>query len=77
MPPQDAAQYMANLPFGFAASFAKIGAVATAFLFPVLIKRIGTEIILYILIATSLLGALLTKNFSIETRGMNLEELNQ
>ena len=41
---------------GFAAAFAKIGAVLTAFLFPVLLDFIGTQSLLYGLIATSLLG---------------------
>jgi MFS transporter, putative metabolite transport protein len=60
---------------GFAASFAKIGAVMTAFLFPVLLHTIGTSTLLYILVGTSLLGALITWRFSIETKGLNLETL--
>jgi len=59
---------------GFAASFAKIGAVTTAFLFPVLLARIGTETLLVILVGTSLAGALITWLFRIETAGKNLEE---
>ena len=58
---------------GFAASFAKIGAVLTAFFFPILLKDIGTATLLYILVGTSLLGAFVTWRFSIETRGVNLE----
>ena len=42
---------------GFAAAFAKIGAVMTAFLFPILLDSIGTQSLLYCLIVTSLLGA--------------------
>lgn len=34
---------------GFAAAFAKLGAVLTAFLFPVLLASIGTRLLLYIL----------------------------
>jgi MFS family permease len=60
---------------GFAASFAKIGAVATAFLFPVLLSEIGTATLLYILVVTSLLGALVTWKFRIETMGVNLEDV--
>src|SRR6185436_4357223 len=45
---------------GFAASFAKIGAVMTAFLFPILLKDLGTANLLYILVGTSLLGAVVT-----------------
>jgi len=59
---------------GFAASFAKIGAVLTAFLFPVFLNELGTALLLYILAGTSLLGALITWRFAIETRG-NLEKL--
>ncbi len=55
---------------GFAASFAKIGAVATAFLFPILLKSIGTQALLFGLIIASLLGAIATWAFRIETRGV-------
>ena len=61
---------------GFAASFAKIGAVLTVFLFPLLLKDLGTNIIMYCLIVTSLLGALVTYLFRIETRG-NLENIGK
>ena len=54
---------------GFAASFAKIGAVATAFLFPILLKAIGTQALLVLLIIASLLGAAATWAFRLETRG--------
>lgn len=64
-----------GLGAGFAASFAKIGAVTTAFLFPILLHQIGTSTLLYILVGTSLLGALVTWRFSIETKGINLENL--
>jgi MFS transporter, putative metabolite transport protein len=55
---------------GFAASFAKIGAVATAFLFPILLKAIGTQALLIGLIFASLLGVVATWAFRIETRGV-------
>ncbi|MGA8654032.1 MAG: MFS transporter [Xanthobacteraceae bacterium] len=60
---------------GFAASFAKIGACTTAFLFPIFLKDIGTAKLLYALVGTSLLGALFTWLFRIETMGVNLEEV--
>ena len=62
---------------GFAASFAKIGAVSTAFLFPILLKDLGVQLLLGILVATSLLGAFLTWRFRIETTGTSLEEVGE
>lgn len=64
-----------GLGAGFAASFAKIGAVATAFFFPILREQIGTSFLLYGLAATSLLGALVTFLFRIEPNGRSLEEV--
>src|SRR5271163_5022231 len=64
-----------GLGAGFAAAFAKIGAVLTAFLFPILLDTIGTQSLLYCLIVTSLLGAAITWLFRIETTGVNLEDL--
>lgn len=64
-----------GLGAGFAASFAKIGAVLTAYLFPILLVKWGTSTILYGLVGASLLGALITWRFSIETKGVNLEKL--
>lgn len=61
---------------GFAASFAKIGAVVTAFLFPILLNELGTSVLLYGLVGASLLGAWVTWRFSIETRG-DLEKLHK
>ncbi|HSG57252.1 MAG TPA: MFS transporter, partial [Paracoccaceae bacterium] len=61
---------------GFAASFAKIGAVATVFLFPILLHDLGTDILLAILIGTSLLGAFITWRFRIETAGISLEAMD-
>jgi len=62
---------------GFAASFAKIGAVLTAFLFPILLKDIGTHLLLLILVGTSLLGALVTRLYAFETKGINLENVEE
>jgi MFS family permease len=61
---------------GFAAAFAKIGAVMTAFLFPILLDTIGTQALLYGLIATSIIGAAVTWFFRIETTGVSLETLH-
>jgi MFS transporter, putative metabolite transport protein len=60
---------------GFAAAFAKVGAVMTAFLFPILLVGIGTKYLLYILIFTSLLGALITWLYRIETTGIKLDRI--
>ncbi|GAB5377400.1 MAG: MFS transporter [Acuticoccus sp.] len=60
---------------GFAASFAKIGAVATAFLFPILINDIGTDAVLWGLVVAFLLGAIVTYAFRIETAGRDLETI--
>ena len=61
---------------GFAASFAKIGAVLTAFLFPILLKDIGTFTLLLILVGTSLLGAVVTWAYAFETKGISLEKMD-
>ncbi|MFG1391300.1 MFS transporter [Xanthobacter agilis] len=60
---------------GFAAAFAKMGAVLTAFLFPILLVDLGTATLLYILAGTSVLGAVLTYAFRIETKGRSLDEI--
>jgi MFS family permease len=60
---------------GFAAAFAKIGAVATAFLFPILLAGIGTRALLYCLVVTSLIGAVVTWQWRIETTGRSLDTL--
>jgi MFS family permease len=60
---------------GFAAAFAKTGAVMTAFLFPILLAGVGSQVLLYILAGTSLLGAVVTWVFQIETAGVNLETI--
>jgi len=61
---------------GFSAAFAKIGAVTTAFLFPVLLADIGTRTLLYILVCTSLFGALVTWSLRIETNGVDLDTVD-
>lgn len=62
---------------GFAASFAKLGAVSTAFLFPILLADIGTDALLMGLVATSLVGAVVTYLARIETAGLSLEEIGE
>ncbi|MDG2989707.1 MFS transporter [Candidatus Synechococcus calcipolaris G9] len=62
---------------GFAASFAKVGAVLTAFFFPILRKDIGTANLLYGLAATAIIGAIVTYLFRIEPKGQNLEALEE
>jgi MFS transporter, putative metabolite transport protein len=62
---------------GFAAAFAKIGAVTTAFLFPVLMIAVGTRLLLYGLVVTSVLGAVVTWRYRIETTGINLDRIGQ
>jgi hypothetical protein len=54
---------------GLAASFAKVGAVLTAFLFPILLVDLGQTVLLSALVVTSLLGAVLTWRFRVETSG--------
>jgi putative MFS transporter len=62
---------------GFAAAFGKVGAVATAFLFPILLVGIGTGPLLYILVGTSLLGAVVTWIYRIETTGVSLDAIGR
>jgi MFS transporter, putative metabolite transport protein len=62
---------------GFAAAFAKIGAVATAFLFPILMVAVGTRLLLDGLVLTSILGAVVTWLYRIETTGVNLDQIGQ
>lgn len=64
-----------GLGAGFAASFAKIGAVLTAFFFPILLNAVGVATLLHLLAGASLLGALVTWRFRIETTGVNLEKI--
>jgi len=60
---------------GFAAAVGKVGAVASAFLFPILLAHIGTGRVLSILVGASVLGALVTRTFRIETAGVSLEDI--
>ncbi|WP_018964074.1 MFS transporter [Ancylobacter sp. FA202] len=60
---------------GFAAAFAKMGAVLTAFGFPIMLASIGQQALLYGLVAMSLLGAAVTWWFRIETTGVSLDEV--
>jgi MFS transporter, putative metabolite transport protein len=62
---------------GLAAAFAKVGAVLTAFLFPVLLADAGVNFLLTVLIASSLLGAWITWQFRIETTGISLEKIGR
>jgi MFS transporter, putative metabolite transport protein len=62
---------------GFAAAFAKIGAVATAFLFPILLSAIGTRLLLYCLVVAFVLGAIVTWFVRIETAGVNLDQIGE
>jgi MFS transporter, putative metabolite transport protein len=62
---------------GFAAAFAKIGAVSTAFLFPTLMAAVGTRLLLYGLVVSSILGAVITWLYRIETTGVNLDLVGQ
>lgn len=62
---------------GFAAAIAKLGAVIAAFVFPVVLYDTGVDILLSALVVTSLLGALVTWWFRIETKGVNLEEIGR
>jgi putative MFS transporter len=63
-----------GLGAGFAAASGKLGAVITALLFPAMLNQLGRDRLLALLALTSLLGALITWRFRIETRGLNLEQ---
>lgn len=52
-------------------------ACATAFLFPILLNAIGTRLLLYGLIVTSVLGAIVTWFFRIEIAGVNLDQIGE
>ncbi len=62
---------------GFAAAFAKVGAVTTAFLFPILLSSIGTSALLWCLVIASLLGAVVTWKYRIETTGLSLDQVGR
>jgi MFS transporter, putative metabolite transport protein len=62
---------------GFAAMIGKVGAVATTFGFPILLASIGTRTLLYTLAATSVVGAIVTWVYRIETTGVNLDRIGR
>lgn len=60
---------------GFAAASGKVGAVLTAFFFPVLLEDLGTGRLLPLLALTSILGAIITYLYRIEPNGRDLESV--
>jgi MFS transporter, putative metabolite transport protein len=62
---------------GFAAMIGKVGAVATTYGFPILLATIGTRSLLYGLVISSVLGAIVTWMFRIETTGVNLDRIGR
>jgi MFS family permease len=62
---------------GFAAMIGKVGAVATTYGFPILLATIGTRSLLYGLVISSVLGAIVTWMYRIETTGVNLDRIGR
>ena len=62
---------------GFAAMIGKVGAVATTYGFPILLVTIGTRSLLYALVVSSVLGAIVTWMYRIETTGVNLDRIGR
>ena len=62
---------------GFAAMIGKVGAVATTYGFPILLVSLGTRTLLYALAASSVLGAIVTWMYRIETTGVNLDRIGR
>jgi MFS transporter, putative metabolite transport protein len=62
---------------GFAAMIGKVGAVATTYGFPILLTTLGTGTLLYMLAASSVLGAIVTWMYRIETTGVNLDQIGR
>ena len=62
---------------GFAAMIGKVGAVATTYGFPILLVTIGTRSLLYGLVISSVLGAIVTWMYRIETTGVNLDSIGR
>lgn len=62
---------------GFAAAFAKAGAVLGTFALPILQKSIGIAILLFFLSVFCILAAIITYMFRVETTGKSLEEVTQ
>lgn len=73
-PPRTVQSYIDQTP---AWPDGKVGAVLTAFLFPVLLADAGIHFLLSVLIASSLLGAWITSQFRIETTGVSLERIGR
>ena len=68
--------HLRGLGAGVAAAAGKVGAVLTAFLFPLLLSRWGSGRVLPLLALCSLLGAAVTWLYRIETKGLDLEQLD-
>jgi len=64
-----------GLGAGLAAATGKVGAVLTAFFFPTLLANLGTERLLPLLAITSLVGAVITWSYRIETTGVDMESI--
>lgn len=64
-----------GLGAGLAAATGKVGAVLTAFLFPILLSDWGTEQLLPLLASTSLVGATITWAYLIETTGKAMDTI--
>jgi nitrate/nitrite transporter NarK len=64
-----------GLGSGLAAATGKVGAVLTAFWFPQLLESIGKSNLLVVLAITSVVGALVTWCYRIETKGLDIEHL--
>jgi MFS family permease len=64
-----------GLGAGLAAATGKVGAVLTAFFFPTLLADWGTERLLPLLAVTSLVGAVVTWIYRIETTGVDMESI--
>jgi putative MFS transporter len=62
---------------GFAAMIGKVGAVATTYGFPIMLASIGTRTLLYALAVSSVIGALVTWLYRIETTGVNLDRIGR
>jgi len=62
---------------GFAAMIGKVGAVATTYGFPLLLVSVGARSLLYALAASSVLGAIVTWMYRIETTGVNLDRIGR
>lgn len=65
-----------GLGSGLAAATGKVGAVLTAFWFPRLLDSMGGTYLLVILAITSVLGALVTWVYRIETKGIDIGHLD-